>query len=61
MKQVPGRRGQRAATPDLARAETVVSQTLLFARTSRFWIDEDRHGPAGARRFRYLPTFMLRG
>ncbi|MBL7489687.1 cytochrome P450 [Frankia sp. AgB1.9] len=45
----------------LARAETVVSLTRLFTRTSRFWIDEDRHGPAGARRYRYLPTFMLRG
>jgi cytochrome P450 len=45
----------------LARAETVVSLTRLLERTSSFWIDEERHGPAGARRYRYIPTFMLRG
>lgn len=45
----------------LARAEAVVSLQRLFDRTSDFWIDEDKHGPADARRYRYLPTFILRG
>ncbi|MBX6388033.1 MAG: cytochrome P450 [Frankia sp.] len=45
----------------LARAEAVVSLTRLLERTSNFWIDEEKHGPAGHRRYRYLPTFMLRG
>jgi cytochrome P450 family 150 subfamily A5 len=45
----------------LARAEAVVSLNRLFDRTSEIWIDEDKHGPAGSRRYRYLPTFILRG
>ncbi|WP_024801696.1 cytochrome P450 [Nocardia sp. BMG51109] len=45
----------------LARTEARVSLERLFDRTADFWIDEDFHGPAGARRYRYLPTFILRG
>ncbi|MFZ2241460.1 MAG: cytochrome P450 [Gordonia amarae] len=45
----------------LARVEGKVSLNLLFDRTEDFWIDEDRHGPADARRYRYIPTFILRG
>ncbi len=45
----------------LARAEARVSLERLFDRTSDIWIDEERHGPAGQRRYRYLPTFILRG
>jgi cytochrome P450 len=45
----------------LARAEAKVSINRLLDRTSDIWIDEDEHGPAGARRYRYLPTFILRG
>ncbi|HSA48594.1 MAG TPA: cytochrome P450 [Yinghuangia sp.] len=45
----------------LARAETLVSLNRLFDRTSDIRIDEDKHGPAGDRRYRYLPTFILRG
>ncbi len=45
----------------LARTEALVSLNRLLDRTSEFWIDEEVHGPAGARRFRYLPTFILRG
>ena len=45
----------------LARAETVVSLNRMFDRTSDIRISEAAHGPAGARRYSYLPTFILRG
>ncbi|WP_231983144.1 cytochrome P450 [Nocardia sp. 852002-20019_SCH5090214] len=45
----------------LARAEALAALNRLFDRTRDIRIDEDRHGPAGARRYRYLPTFILRG
>lgn len=45
----------------LARTEALVSLERLFDRTSRFWIDEEFHGPAGQREYSYLPTFILRG
>jgi hypothetical protein len=45
----------------LARAETVVSLNRMFDRTSDIRISEKVHGPAGARRYSYLPTFILRG
>lgn len=45
----------------LARAEAKVSINRLLDRTSHIWIDEDQHGPRDARRYRYLPTFILRG
>ena len=45
----------------LARAETVVSINRMFDRTSDIHISEEAHGPAGARRYNYLPTFILRG
>lgn len=45
----------------LARAEAVISVNRLLDRTSELWIDEERHGPPGARRYRYVPTFILRG
>ncbi len=45
----------------LARAEAVVSLNRLFDRTSDIRISEKVHGPAGARRFSHLPTFILRG
>ncbi len=45
----------------LARAETVVSLNRMFDRTSNIRISEKVHGPAGARRYSYLPTFILRG
>lgn len=45
----------------LARAETRVSIERLLDRTSDIRISEHRHGPADARRYQYLPTFMLRG
>jgi cytochrome P450 len=45
----------------LARVEARVSIERLLARTSSITISEERHGPADARRFSYVPTFILRG
>jgi cytochrome P450 len=45
----------------LARTEGLVSINRLLDRTEKFWIDEEHHGPPGDRRYRYLPTFILRG
>lgn len=45
----------------LARAEAVVSLNCMFDRTRDIRISEKVHGPAGARRYGYLPTFILRG
>ena len=45
----------------LARAETVVAINRMFDRTSDIRVSEKVHGPAGARRYNYLPTFILRG
>ncbi|MCA2355839.1 cytochrome P450 [Mycobacterium intracellulare] len=45
----------------LARTEARVSLERMLARTNDIRIDEDRHGPPGDRRYRYLPTFILRG
>lgn len=45
----------------LARAEAAVSLARLLDRTSDISISEAHHGPAGARRYDYVPTFILRG
>jgi cytochrome P450 len=45
----------------LARAEAVVSLNRMFDRTSDIRISEKVHGPREARRYSYLPTFILRG
>jgi cytochrome P450 len=45
----------------LARAEGKVTLNRLLDRTSEIGISESAHGPAGARRYEYLPTFFLRG
>jgi cytochrome P450 len=45
----------------LARAEAVVSLNRMFDRTRDIRINEKVHGPKGARRYSYLPTFILRG
>jgi cytochrome P450 len=45
----------------LARAEARVSLERLFDRTSEIRINEDKHGPAGARRFAYEPSYIMRG
>jgi cytochrome P450 family 150 subfamily A5 len=45
----------------LARTEARVSIERLLERTSGITISEAEHGPAGARRYEYLPTYILRG
>jgi cytochrome P450 len=45
----------------LVRSEGRVAIERLLARTSDIRISEQAHGPAGARRFDYLPSFVLRG
>ncbi len=45
----------------LARAEARVSLERLLDRTADLRISEAEHGPPGARRYSYVPTFILRG
>jgi cytochrome P450 len=45
----------------LARAEGRVTINRLLDRTTDITISEAEHGPAGDRRYEYLPTFFLRG
>ena len=45
----------------LARAEARVSIERLLDRTTEIRVSERKHGPADARRYRYLPTYILRG
>ena len=45
----------------LARAEARVAIERLLDRTSDIAISEREHGPEGARRYRYVPTFIMRG
>ena len=45
----------------LARAETRVAIERLLDRTSDIKISERGHGPAGERRYQYVPTYILRG
>jgi hypothetical protein len=45
----------------LVRSEAAIAIRRLLERTDDIRISEKAHGPAGARDFRYLPTFVLRG
>ncbi len=45
----------------LARAEGRVTINQFLDRTTDITISETHHGPPGARRYEYLPTFFLRG
>jgi len=45
----------------LARAEARVGIQRLLEGTSDIRISEAAHGPAGARRYEYIPTYILRG
>ena len=45
----------------LARAEARVCIERLLDRTTDIRISEDKHGPADARRYSYVPTYILRG
>jgi len=44
----------------LARMESRVAIERLLARTKQFRISEEHHGPAGAREYRYEPTYTFR-
>ncbi len=45
----------------LARMETRVSIERLLDRMDDIRISEEHHGPAGDRRYAYIPTYILRG
>jgi cytochrome P450 len=45
----------------LSRAEGKVTLERLLDRTSDIRIDEAKHGPRGARRYEYLPSYTFRG
>lgn len=45
----------------LARVEAGIALERFLARTSRISISEADHGPPGARRYSYDPTYILRG
>ncbi len=45
----------------LARMEARVSIERLLDRMEDITISEAHHGPAGARRYQYMPTYILRG
>ncbi len=45
----------------LARAETRVAIERLLDRTAQIRISQSHHGPADDRRYRYIPTYILRG
>ncbi|HVV75454.1 MAG TPA: cytochrome P450 [Mycobacteriales bacterium] len=45
----------------LARAEGRISLERILARADDIRISESHHGPAGARRYSYVPTYILRG
>jgi cytochrome P450 len=45
----------------LARAEGRISLERILDRTRDIRLSEEHHGPPGARRFRYEPTWILRG
>ena len=56
-----GRGIHACAGAPLARAEARVTLNRMLDRMKNFRFDEDRHGPAGARRFDYLQNYSLRG
>jgi cytochrome P450 family 150 subfamily A5 len=45
----------------LARSEARITVERLLDRTTDIRISEDEHGPAGHRRYDYMPTYMFRG
>src|SRR6516225_6929604 len=45
----------------LARAEGRVTIERFLTRTATLTISEEHHGSAGARKYRYDPTYIIRG
>jgi len=56
-----GRGIHACAGSPLARAEGRISLERIFDRTADTRISTAKHGPAGARRYEYEPTYLLRG
>lgn len=56
-----GRGIHTCAGAPLARVEAKVTLNRFLDRMTDIAIDEAQHGPAGDRRYRYEPTFLLRG
>jgi cytochrome P450 family 150 subfamily A5 len=56
-----GHGAHHCAGAHLARAEGRVTLNRVLDRTSTIEIDESVHGPADDRRYRFLPTYFLRG
>jgi cytochrome P450 len=45
----------------LARSEVRITIERIFDRTTDIAISEEHHGPAGARHYEYMPTYMFHG
>lgn len=56
-----GRGAHVCAGAPLARAEVRVMLDRLLEMTSSISLSDDHHGPKGARRFDYEPSFIIRG
>ncbi len=56
-----GRGNHSCPGAPLARAEGRVSLERILDRTRDIRLSEEHHGPPGARRFSYAPTWVLRG
>ncbi|BCO37195.1 cytochrome P450 [Mycobacterium heckeshornense] len=56
-----GRGNHSCPGAPLARAEARISFNRILDRMSEIAISEVRHGPAGARRYTYEPTWQMRG
>ncbi|MGW5381561.1 cytochrome P450 [Nocardia sp. NPDC003963] len=56
-----GRGAHSCPGAPLARAEARISINRILDRIADLRIDRTRHGPPGARNYRYEPTFVMRG
>lgn len=56
-----GRGAHTCAGAPLARAEVAVILDRFLEHTSAITLDEGHHGPAGARRIDYEPSYIIRG
>lgn len=56
-----GRGVHACAGSPLARTEARISLERMFDRLSNIRLNEAEHGPEGARRFTYEPTYTMRG
>ena len=56
-----GRGNHSCPGAPLARAEGRISLERILDRTRDIRLSEEHHGPPGARRFSYAPTWVLRG